>query len=177
MCGHPNFLPNMHRNTLTFAHSRLHARTLTLTRTHAPGHTHTHTHTHTYIHTYIHTHTHNTLAHSHSHSHHTHTHTHTHTNKSLPTQTIQCGDNHTKFLLGPTFCKCTTHTQTLRAHNMSCNVVELWKSATCSVSYSSIAYMIVYSYFILTTLKNTVLNLGDSLILYHDNDSAFHYNW
>ena len=53
MYGHPNFLPNMRRNTLSCAHSRLHARTLTLTRTHAPGHTHTHIHTHT--HTYTHT--------------------------------------------------------------------------------------------------------------------------
>ena len=153
---------------------------------HACMHTYTHTHTLTHTHTYT------TRTHTHSHTRSQRTHTHntlTHspspspplslslTNKSLPTQAIQCGDNHTKFLLWPTFCKCTTHTQTLRAHNMSGNVVELWKSAPCSVSYSSIAYMTVYSYFILTTLKNTVLNLGDSLMLYHDNDSTFHYNW
>ena len=147
MYGHPNFLPNMRRNTLTFAHSRLHARTLTLTRTHAPEHTLTHTYTHT----------HNALAHSHSHSRHTHTHTQT----SLCLHKLSNAVIITQHsYLGQLFAN-APHTQTLRAHNMSGNVVELWKRAPCSVSYSSIAYMTVYSYFILTTLKNTVVNLGD----------------
>ena len=92
-----------------------HSLALTHDYTHAHWHSHalTHLDTHTHSHTHIHTHTQHTRSLTLTLT--THTHTHTHTNKSLPTQTIQCGDNHTKFLLGPTFCKCTTHTNSARA--------------------------------------------------------------
>ena len=152
MYGHPNFLPNIRRNTLTCAHSRLHAHWHSHALTHLDTHTHTHTHPHT--------HTHNTLTHSLSLSPSpslslslSHTHTHKQTSLCLHKRSNAVIITQNSYL-GQLFAN-APHTQTLRAHNMSGNVVELWKSAPCSVSYSSIAYMTVYSYFILTTLKNT----------------------